>query len=111
MIVYADFVVDFPEFSSLPQARVERAIARATNQLDLSLTNADEMVSYLAAHLLEMQNPERRGGAGGITSMRVEGEYSVSYNSQNAQNSLDLTTYGMEYRRLISSSVEGVIVV
>lgn len=111
MITYSDFVIDFPEFANptrYPQERVERAIVRASNQIDNELDLAPELISYLAAHLLSITTTGLAGGAGtgAIGSVSVSGEYTVSYSGQSFAGSgsaLDATPYGKEFQRLLSS--------
>ena len=127
MITYLDFTTDFPEFSDIttyPQNRVERFIGKAAAQVDESLDFVDEIVGNLAAHLLALNDMAKEaaissnelGGKQRITSLTVQGEYSVNYapstqfesfkkgsnfGSGGATNSFDLTPYGMEFQRLL----------
>lgn len=113
MITYEDFVIDFPEFSNAAlysQVRVERAIVRASAQIDPELIQASEMVANLAAHMLVIATPGIAGGAGtgAIGSLSVSGEYTVNYvqpssASKLAENPLSATPYGKEFQRLLNS--------
>lgn len=113
MITYEDFVIDFPEFANTAlyaQVRVERAIVRASNQVDPELVQASEMVANLAAHMLAVATPGIAGGAGtgAIGSLSVSSEYTVSYiqpssASKLAESPLSATSYGKEFQRLLDS--------
>lgn len=105
MIVYADFIAEFPEFSALPQGRVERVVEKSSRQVSADHQFAVDLVGFLTAHYLTISDPQRRGGAGGIKSIRVDGEYSIDYDvggAASSRESLDQTSYGREYRRLLS---------
>ncbi|MFB2832945.1 DUF4054 domain-containing protein [Floridanema evergladense] len=111
MITYSEFVIDFPEFADTtkyPQARVERAIARASTQVDNELGLASELIGQLTAHLLAIGTPGTIGGAGtgAISSLSVSGEYSVTYAGETqatGSNPLNATPYGREFLRLLGS--------
>lgn len=111
MITYSDFTIDFPEFTDAtkyPQARVERAIARASTQVDNELGLAPELIANLTAHLLSISTPGTVGGAGtgAISSLSVSGEYTVSYAGETqatGTNPLNATPYGREFQRLLGS--------
>lgn len=136
MIIYSDFIIDFPEFSDTArysQERVNRFIGKASAQVDETLELADEIIGNLAAHLLalgDMAQEDSNSGSGAgkqrITNLAVQGEYSVQYapntrfeslkkgsnfGSGGATNSFDLTPYGMEYQRLLNLSAWGAQVV
>lgn len=106
MIVYADFIAEFPEFTALPQERVQRIIDKAARQVSPDHQFAEDLVGFLTAHYLSVSDPQRRGGAGGVKSIKVDGEYSIDYDvggSAASRESLDQTSYGREYRRLLST--------
>ena len=101
---YADFILEFDEFAGLPQAKVERAIAKAERRIDSSLELAEDLVGFLAAHYLAIADPNRKG-AGGISSLNVAGEYSVTYDVGGSSRTFSETSYGREYQRLLDSCV------
>ena len=111
MITYSDFTIDFPEFADAAkysQVRVERAIARASTQVDNEIGTAPELIGYLAAHILAISSPGTVGGAGtgAISSLSVSGEYSVTYAGETqgtGNNPLNATPYGREFQRLLAS--------
>ena len=137
MIAYEDFVVDFPEFGDVdkfPENRVQRFIDKAAVQVDSELLLAEDLVGYLAAHLLSIStmgqqlntstSTDSLPGTNGrqISSLNVAGEYSVSYSDVTStqfkslkntgdKDTFSLTPYGLEYQRLIRVSVYGPIVV
>lgn len=112
MITYTDFVTDFPEFTNktkYSQLRVERAIARASTQVDNEIDQAPELIAQLAAHLIAIATPGGAGGAGtgAISSLSVAGEYTVQYGAADAgmvkDSPLNSTPYGQEFQRILSS--------
>ena len=112
MITYSDFITDFPDpFADTikySQARVERAIARAATEVDPELDQAEVMVGFLAAHYLSIATPGMPGGAGmgAISSLSVSGEYTVSYASRGGEGkSLETTSYGAEFLRILNSQL------
>lgn len=124
MLTYADFTQDYPEFAAIAQPKVERALSRATTRVDTAAWGkfTDEAVGLLAAHFLAIA-PDTSGAntsglvaqlSGPITSIQVEGEYSVKSaapfgfgggSGVSGDSNYFLSPYGRQYKELQRSVV------
>ena len=117
MIAYADFIEQFPAFSSLTEAQVNRALNLSSKLLDKSTWGDfyEEAVFLDSAHNLAIRIPaeqegiagSREAAAGQVNSVSAAG-MSVSFSQMNIQagNYTDewysKTSYGQEFLRLRS---------
>jgi hypothetical protein len=63
----------------------------------------EEMVANLAAHRIDIALRSKQ--ASGAVSSISEGKLSIVYNVVKAEDSLDTTKYGTEYKQLLKSCV------
>lgn len=104
MITYDEFLLIYPVFASIPQARIEAIIEMASRQISPEHSLVKDLTGLLTAHYLSANDSNRRGGAGGIKSIDIRGETRIDYDVGGAaasRDSLDQTSYGREYRRLL----------
>lgn len=110
------FRLDFPQFTETSDTVISRSLDRAADRLDEADWGDlyDEAQGLFAAHLLALSvQAVQTGGAasGGISSINISGEYSISYGSGSGSGSsrvvgsLELTKYGQEFLQLRDSVI------
>jgi hypothetical protein len=94
-----------PEFSDiLDTGEIQTYLNIASTQLtnsSWSTSQKDLLIAYLAAHIATIAL-KKKGVSGSVDSIS-EGNLSMSYNSFNAKDNYDTTTYGREYKSKLRS--------
>jgi hypothetical protein len=108
------FTTDYPQFLATETETIERALSRAALRISAAQWGAlyEEGQSLLAAHLLTIAaeatatDGKGQGVAGGVSSISVDGDISVSYadasyaRSQQGSSNYDSTIYGRDFLQL-----------
>lgn len=116
---YADFIVRFPEFATVTQARIELFISDAAGYMGTAeerwLTFYNVAQEYLTAHLLVAAQATAAGDTGGLFPVKkqevddVTVEFAVADVSATAED-LNSTSYGKRYvgyRRICFAGIRG----
>lgn len=100
-IEVAKFKLLFKEFESYSNDQVQAFLDVAHHRIDTTAITEKQradLVLYLAAHIATV-SLKRYGASGGVSGLN-EGKLELSYNSVDAQDNYDTTTYGLEFKRL-----------
>lgn len=113
MAVNLAYITDIAsEFASVDSSRVDRLVVIAQSQCAVGFwgDQRDIGVAYLVAHMLKI---DALRGSGGVTAKSIK-DLSLSYAATNAgvtdPSSLDLTSYGREFKRLRGQRARGPLV-
>ena len=85
------------------QGYIDLAARRVTNS-SLTVTQKEDLIVYLAAHIatIALKNFKASGAISSVTAGRL----SVNYNSVIAKDTFDTTSYGAEYKKLLTSYIQ-----
>ncbi|NEZ65524.1 DUF4054 domain-containing protein [Leptolyngbyaceae cyanobacterium CCMR0082] len=120
-LTVADFKLDYPEFDSEEDTRVERLLTRAALRIDATQFGEcyDEAHGLVVAHLLARSKESANSngkGQGALVSVQVENQYSERYADPNsaiskADSEYASTTYGQQFLELRNALIVPILII
>ncbi len=100
-----------PEFKNVPNSTLDKLSPLAENCVDKDVygDSFDHALALLVAHMLTMSG---RGGTGGAVTMEKVGDLQRQFATVTGlKNSIDMTSYGQEFKRVSRKIVTSPLIV
>lgn len=107
VLTYSEFIIFFPELSTITQPLVESKIVGAEIESNgyvgvASVPRQKYMLGLLTAHLLELDSLKAKGASGAVSSVKSNND-SITYavSASTVAYSLGSTGYGQQLERML----------